>query len=450
MEWKWVVPVTMIAGGCLTCARYQGSDLAPDWMINRAIYEVNIRQYSPGGTFREFETHLPRLQEMGVGIIWLMPIHPIGEQNRKGTLGSYYAVKDYRAVNPEFGTMEDFRCLVRHIHELGMIVILDWVANHTAWDNPLAHDHPEWFMRDSLGRFVPPVADWHDVIDLDYSQPGLRRYMTDALKFWITETGVDGFRCDVAEMVPMDFWQSAITELRQLKPIFMLAEGDAPQLYAAGFDMTYDWKLYYSMNEIAAGLKTPAVIDTHLRRVSSMYTSNALRMLFTTNHDENSWNGTARQRLGDALTTFTVLTLTLDGMPLIYSGQEAGLDKSLRFFDKDTIEWRADPLEHIFNTLLNFRRTHPVLWPGEKGGQMRKLNSHRLPVYAFTRSAGLEKVLVILNLSAGNVTYRPDDPELTGSYVDLFNPSESTINPAWTIDLEPWAYRVFYSSKPKR
>ena len=263
-----------------------------EWSANQSIYEVNIRQYSVEGTFKAFEKHLPRLKKMGVGILWFMPIHPIGAKNRKGSLGSYYSVKDYMAVNPEFGTMEDFKHLVREIHGLEMIVIIDWVANHTAWDNSLTINHPDWFTRDQEGNFVSPVPDWTDVIDLNYDHPELRAYMIEALKFWVEEVDIDGFRCDVAEMVPLDFWRKARLELDKIKSVFMLAEGESPDLYNNGFDMTYDWNLFHLMNDVAKGKKTAVDLQSYLDKEHGTFGKADYRMTFTSNHDENTWNGT--------------------------------------------------------------------------------------------------------------------------------------------------------------
>ncbi|MCK5822638.1 MAG: alpha-amylase, partial [Bacteroidales bacterium] len=223
----------------------------PDWTKNKNIYEVNIRQYTDEGDFKSFEKHLPRLKQMGVDILWIMPVQPIGEKNKKGSLGSYYSIKDYLAVNPEFGTMDDFKHIVDKAHELKMYVILDWVANHTSWDNNLITEHPEWYTHDSLGNIVSPVEDWTDVADLNYYNNELRTYMINALEFWVKQTDIDGFRCDVAGMVPTDFWNDAREKLDKIKPVFMLAEWESPELQKHAFDMTYSWALNGLMNDIA-------------------------------------------------------------------------------------------------------------------------------------------------------------------------------------------------------
>ncbi len=333
-----------------------------DWSYNLSIYEVNVRQYTSAGTFNAFETHLDRLKNMGVGILWFMPIHPIGVQNRLGSLGSYYSVKDYYGINPEFGTLDDFKDLVDSIHAKGMYVLIDWVGNHTSWDNTLTVTHPEWYIKDDGGNFTPPPGTgWTDVIQLDYSKPELREYMIDAMKFWITEAGIDGFRCDAVSFMPLDFWSEAITELKNLKPgIFMLAEDDKTQYQSAGFDMSYAWGLLGFGNgiliNIAEGTNNANVLNTYSTQENINYPAPHYRMYFTSNHDENSWYGTVYEDFGDAAEIFAVLTSIFRSMPLIYSGQEAGLDHRLAFFDKDEITWQPHPFEQIYSTLLYLKK----------------------------------------------------------------------------------------------
>ncbi|MDZ7741384.1 MAG: alpha-amylase family glycosyl hydrolase [Bacteroidota bacterium] len=331
-------------------AEYNGTFHYPEWSRDDVIYEVNIRQYTPEGTFKAFEEHLPRLKEMGVDILWLMPVHPIGEKNRKGSLGSYYSVKDYLAVNPEFGTKEDFRSLVGKAHELGMYVILDWVANHTAWDNVWVEEHPAWYVKDSSGNFISPF-DWTDVIKLDYDNAGMRRAMKDALLYWVKEENIDGYRCDVAGEVPIDFWNEASAELYAVKPVFMLAEAELPEHHEKAFNMSYAWEMHHVMNEVAKGNENANKIQEVLDKNMARFPQGAYRMYFTSNHDENSWNGTVYERMGDAAETFAALTYVLPGMPLIYSGQEAGLDKRLLFFEKDSISWDEMKLLDFYTRL---------------------------------------------------------------------------------------------------
>ena len=264
----------------------------PEWSKNATIYEVNVRQYTPEGTFKAFEKHLPRLKNMGIDIIWLMPIHPIGEKYRKGKLGSYYAVKDFKGVNPEFGNMQDFKHLVDEIHKLGMYVIIDWVGNHSAWDNPLAKEHPDWYTKNREGNFQPtPWYDWDDVIDFDYNHPEFRKYMTGALKFWVKEANIDGYRADVAGFIPVDFWENARKELDEIKPVFMLAEWENRDLYKKSFDMTYSWTLFDKLKDATTQNKGIGGLVEYLAHDVGSVPRNAYRMLFTDNQDMNSWNG---------------------------------------------------------------------------------------------------------------------------------------------------------------
>ncbi|MCK4548385.1 MAG: alpha-amylase, partial [Candidatus Eisenbacteria sp.] len=372
----------------------------PLWSHNAGIYEVNVRQYSPGGTFAEFEKHLPRLKEMGIGILWFMPVHPIGEAKRKGTLGSYYSIKDYYAVNPEFGTLEEFTSLVSKIHEMGMHVIIDWVPNHSAWDNPLTMEHPDWYTKDEDGNMVPPVPDWSDVVDFNYDNRELWDYMIEAMKFWVRDVDVDGFRCDVAGMVPPEFWDRVRAELDAIKPVFMLAEAESPDLHTKAFDMTYAWKSFGLLNRMAESPGMVSSLDTHLKQDANAYPPDAYRMRFTTNHDENSWNGTVWERLDGGVKTFAVLTMTLPGMPLVYSGQEAGLDHRLEFFEKDLIPWRDHELEDLYSTLLNLKKENQALWNGVQGGRLLRIRtSHDRFVFAFVREKEDDGVFVLLNLS---------------------------------------------------
>lgn len=415
-----------------------------DWSKNATIYEVNIRQYTPEGTFDAFRTHLPRLENLGVDILWLMPIHPIGEENRKGELGSYYAVKDYLDVNPEFGTMEDFKELVDDAHEHNMYLIIDWVANHTAWDNNLTEEHAEWYEKDSSGNYISP-HDWTDVIQLDYSEPGLREYMKNAMKYWILEANIDGYRCDVAGMVPTEFWNDARLELEKLKPVFMLAEAEEPEHHNRAFDMSYSWELLHIMNSIAKGEMTADKIDTVLQKNRERFPENSYRMRFTTNHDENSWNRTVFERLGGGVKTFAVLTATLSGMPLIYSGQEVGLDKPLEFFEKDVIEWTdSDNFTEFYQKLLTVKHDNEALWNGKHGGELDKIKtSTDEDVYAFIREKGKDRVFVLLNLTNEEVNVNLKGKNFFGVYTEIFSGNKAEFDRQPKLTLKPWEYRVY-------
>lgn len=369
----------------------------PEWSKNASIYEVNIRQYSPEGTFNAFREDLPRLQAMGVDILWLMPIHPIGELNRKGTLGSYYAVQDFTAVNPEFGTEADFQALIDEAHELGMKVIIDWVANHSSWDNVWTANK-DWYTLDDEGNFVPPVEDWADVIDFNYDNPDMRAAMLDALKYWVSEFNIDGYRCDVAGYVPTDFWVEAHTELDKIKDVFMLAEDGDSELLIEAFDMNYAWEYAHITREIAAGEQTFEDLDAMFARDAERFPKNGYRMYFTTNHDENSWNGSDVELWGPNFEAFAVLSATVAGMPLIYTGQESILDKRIEFFEKDPVDWKDYAYEDFYRLLLTIQEENEALWNGEFGGERVRHDSPE-GTYAYSRKKGANEVIVAINIT---------------------------------------------------
>jgi 1,4-alpha-glucan branching enzyme len=423
---------------------YKTAVIHPEWSKNAVIYEVNVRQYTPEGTFKAFEQHLPRLKAMGVDILWLMPVNPVGIKNRKGTLGSYYSVKDYLGINPEYGTLDDFKALVKKVHELGMHVIIDWVANHTSWDNNLVTEHPDWYTHDSTGKIVPPVPDWTDVADLNYDKKELRDYMTNALIYWVKEADVDGFRCDVAGMVPVDFWNGAVPKIRAVKTVFMLAEEETPGMHDTAFDMTYSWNVYHLMNEIAKGKKTADFLDSILIKEWSRFPPDAYRMRFTSNHDENSWNGTENERLGDAAMTFAVLCYTIPGMPLIYSGQESAFNRRLKFFDKDLIDWGTFPLAGFYTSLNKLKKENPALANGSAGGAMIKLVSDNdKNVYSFLRKKDNNTVLAIFNLSSAEQRATLKGKTYAGEYKSLFENKNMHIDGSLAVDLKPWEFRVY-------
>jgi glycosidase len=412
-----------------------------EWTENAVIYEVNIRQYTPEGTIQAFTKQIPRLKELGVDILWLMPIYPIGEKKRKGKLGSYYSVKDYKAVNPELGTLDDLDNLIKAAHSFDMYVILDWVANHTAWDNPLIETHPDWYKTDSTGKIISPY-DWTDVAQLDYDKSGLRNYMADAMKFWVEEQDVDGFRCDVAGMVPCSFWDSIRTVLGETKPIFMLAEDESKNcLVEKAFDMNYSWELHHIMNNIASGIMNARDLKLYFRKQDSIYNPSIYRMNFTSNHDENSWNGTELERLGNAAETFALLAFTVPGMPLIYSGQEIGLNKRLRFFDKDTINWTMNKWTDMYSNFIKMKKAHNVFWNGPYGGQMEVLDvKGPNQVFAFERKSDVENAVVMLNFSGKEVEFKLKNKKLSRKYLDYFTKNQDTIK--GPIKLAPYGYKV--------
>jgi cyclomaltodextrinase / maltogenic alpha-amylase / neopullulanase len=414
-----------------------------EWSKNGVIYEVNIRQYSSEGTFQAFEKDLPRLKKLGIEILWLMPINTIGEKYRKGKLGSYYSVKDYKAINPEFGTMNDFKHLVGAIHSLGLKVIIDWVPNHTSWDNQLLQDHPDYYLKDSTGKYMSPF-DWTDVIRLNYRNPATRKYMIGTMQWWLVQTDIDGFRCDVAHMVPTDFWDELRPELEKIKPVFMLAESDIPAQQKRGFDMSYDWKFHHIMNDIAKGKKSANAIMRHFNWVDSVYPGNAYLMEFTSNHDENSWNGSEYERLGEGVQTFAVLAATLKGMLLIYNGQEAVFKRRLKFFEKDTIDWGNYPLTSFYESLISLKKRNKALWNGEDGGPIQQISSARdSSVFAFIRQKDDQKILVICNLSPKPQLMRMNAPGLKDDYTEIFTGVKQKFEKEESMKLGPWEYHVF-------
>ncbi len=420
------------------------------WSYNLSIYEVNVRQYTPEGTFASFETHLDRLKEMGAGILWFMPIHPIGVQNRLGSLGSYYSVKDYYAVNPEFGTLDDFKSLVTKIHQKGMYVTMDWVANHTAWDNNLTVTHPEWYSKDNNGNFIPPPGtNWTDVIDLDYTKQGLRDYMINAMKYWVTETGIDGFRCDAAGMVPLDFWYAANNQLKGLKPdLFMLVEDEESYYNGAGFDASFAWGYYGFGNGVLKRLVngTDDANDLHsfIQSEINNYPQEHYRMYFTSNHDENSWYGTVYELFGSAAESFAVLSAVVNGIPLIYSGQEAGLNKRLLFFDKDFIPWQPHPFAGLYSKLLQLKRGNKALWNGSNGsGAIRVNTSDNTSVYSFRREKDDDKIFGVFNLTNQTKTFMITDNLYFENYIEVFNSDTVTFSPGAQFTLGSWGYKLY-------
>lgn len=414
----------------------------PDWSIKANIYEVNIRQYTPEGTLNAFAKHLPKLKKMGVDILWIMPINPIGKKNRKGTLGSYYSVQNYEAVNPDFGTMDDFKNLVKEAHKLGMKVILDWVANHTSWDNPWATEHPDWYEHNKKGGFVSPF-NWTDVIQLNYDNKDLRKAMVQAMDFWVKEADIDGYRCDVAGMVPVSFWDEARASLDKIKPVFMLAEDeDNTALMKKAFDMNYTWKMLHLMNDIAKGKKTAAEVWKYFKWNDETFGPGVYRMYFTSNHDENSWNGTAFDRLGKSFELFTVFDYTVPGMPLTYNGEEAGSNKALKFFSKDLIDWSKDTYVDFYTRLNQLKEDNHALWNGLEGGKMISLSKDNENVFAFYRKKRNNQVVVVLNMSDKEQVLNWKNVDVVGHYKNYFTGKKIELHGQGSFKLTPWEYLV--------
>lgn len=420
----------------------------PDWVYDATIYEVNVRQYTPEGTFNAFQEHLPRLKELGVDILWFMPIQTIGEKDRKGTLGSYYSIQDYTVVNSEFGTISDFKSIVDEAHDAGMEVILDWVANHTSRD-AVWLENEDWYVTDSLGAIVAPY-DWTDVAELNYNNEAMRNAMIQSMMWWIRNTDIDGFRCDVAHEVPTDFWLRATDSLKSLKAdIFMLAESETPELNNEAFDAYYAWDFHHKMNMVAQGNGNVDSLRASLNKMTSQFPDRAIPMYFTSNHDENSWNGTEFERMDNAATTFAALTYVLPGMPLIYNGQEVGYNRRLAFFEKDSIDWFASESKHKFTKLyqqLNaLKKTNPALFTQERGGEMVEIqNSFPKKVWSFKRIKGENEVHCVFNFTDENIVVDFETPISGKDFIQF--PNETVSKSIESIKLRAWEYQLFYKN----
>lgn len=422
----------------------QDSTDLPSWMEHQVIYEINVRQYSEAGTFAAVEADLDRIEGMGFTTLWFMPIHPIGEVNRKGSLGSYYSIADYRSVNTEFGDKEDFRSLVQAAQGRGLRVIMDWVGNHTAWDHVWAQSRPEFYMKDQTGTYIPPLGfDWTDVIQIDFNNPEVLEAHIEAMRYWVEEFGIDGFRCDYATGVPTEFWDELSTALLRIRPdLFLLAESDVADHQLSAFHASYGWEMMHAFEAIAQGREPANHIDAVLARQDLKFPRGYDLVYMTSNHDENSWQGTVFERLGGGVETFAVLSYTLDGIPLVYNGQEAGLDKRLEFFERDPIEWRAHPLERFYRSLNRLKRHHPALGTDAASHRLRtNMDEH---VYAFMRGEeGGPEILVVANLTAKDrLGLAVGDQRIAGGWDDLFSGEPVDLEETWQLDLRSWDYRV--------
>ena len=414
------------------------------WIADTNIYEVNIRQYSAGGTFNAFAKALPRLKDMGVEVLWLMPIHPIGKINRKGILGSYYSISDFKGVNPEFGTAADLKNLIRLAHDSGMKVIMDWVANHAAWDNLWTTDHPEYFVRDAAGNFKPPY-DWTDVIQIDHNDPGQQDAMIDAMKYWVTDFDIDGFRADLAHLTPLDFWKKARTAIEPLKQgLFWLAESEEIN-YHAVFDATFTWEWMHTTENYYKQKSGMNALYDVLAKYDTVFPAEAYRMYFTSNHDENSWNGTAEEKYGDMLKTLIVFSNTWNGIPMVYSGEELPNKKRLRFFEKDAIEWNGEyRLHDLYKTLLALRKRNPALRAADAAvTTFHIITEGGKNIMAYLRKNENDEVLIFLNLSKEKTGLIIKDQLINGTYLNVFDNLESLLTPDTFIKMQPWEYLVF-------
>lgn len=422
---------------------------------NAVIYEANIRQYSPEGTFNAFTKDIPKLKKIGVKVIWLMPVHEVGMKNRKAHgnvsieqipenekakyFGSHYSVKDYRSVTPNYGTKKDFDKLVQTAHKNGMFVILDWVANHTAWDHPWMTNHPEYYTKDKNGNFVSPF-DWTDVADLNYDNPEMRKAMLEDMKYWITNHNIDGFRCDVAMEVPRDFWDNTSVELNKVKPIFMLMEAEQPDLMQDAFDAQYGWTVHHIFNKIYKGENTVKDFDAYIQKVLTSNEADDIYMNFTSNHDENSWNGTEYERLNDAVETFAALTFIMPGLPLIYNGQEYDLNRRLKFFEKDQFAHTPGKMMRVYQKLGKLKTENPALNGGKKAASYQRIGtSSDDKILAFQRENKGKKVIYLGNLSKNAQEFTVN---LDGKYLDYTSGKEIILTKDKKITFNPWEYKI--------
>ncbi|GAB2770964.1 alpha-amylase family glycosyl hydrolase [Salinimicrobium soli] len=442
--------------------------VSDDVLASAVIYEANIRQYSPEGTFDAFTEDIPQLKDLGVKVIWLMPIYPISETKRKATgdlsiediedpeerekyLGSYYAISDYTDVNPNFGTKEDLDELVETAHENGMYVILDWVANHTGWDHQWLKDHPEFYTQNEKGEPVDPLNPatgeswgWTDVADLNYDNKELWKEMTEDMKYWIAEHDIDGFRADVAGEVPTEFWDQAVVEVKKIKPVFMLAESEDKDLFHNSFDMGYNWEGHHLMNEMAQGKVTVKAWDDYMKKIDTTYQQDDYLMNFVTNHDENSWNGTVTERMGDASEAMVALTYTIPGMPLIYSGQEYDMDKRLKFFEKDTIPKAKGKMWPVLEKLGELKNSNPALHGAKEAAPHNRIQtSNDAKVLAFERAANGDKVVYVANMSDKPVEFTM---EVTGNFTPYIGKKDFELTENGNYKFGPWEYVVLVNN----
>ena len=433
-------------------------------MENSVIYEANIRNYSPEGTFNAFTKDIPELKKLGVKVIWLMPVYPISLKNRKATgdlsvedikdpkerekyLGSYYAISDYTAINPDLGTEADFKKLVQTAHDNGMYVILDWVANHTGWDHKWITEHPEYYYKNAKGEVTDPLNPetgeswgWTDVAHLDYTSKVLYEPMKDEMLYWVKEQNIDGFRCDVADNVPTAFWEFTIPKLKEVKPVFMLMESSKDYLFNGLFDMGYGWEAHHLMNDIAKGKKTVTDWDAYVAKHASAYKKEDIWMNFTSNHDENAWNGSEFERMGDAAETFAVLTYVMPGMPLIYTGQEYGSKHRLKFFEKDQVAKDNPKMFAFYEKLGALKNDNTALNGGKNPASYKRINtSADTNILAFEREKDGKKVIYIANLNKNNQGFTLP---VEGTFVNYMTGEKITFAKGQKHDFMPWQYII--------
>ena len=423
----------------------------PLWSRNAVIYELNIRQITAEGTFRAAMGQLPRLKQLGVDVLWLMPIYPVGEEARKGSLGSYYSVRDYCDVNSEFGTMEEFDALVAEAHRLGLKVLLDWVANHTSRDAKWLTEAPaDWYERDESGEAKVPW-DWSDTAQLNYANRAVWQGQIDAMSFWLREHDVDGFRCDMAMLVPIEFWQVVRFALQQVKSdVFLLAEAEEDNIFSNAFDACYGWRIHHAMCDIAQSKTRVWTLRDLIYSDARRFPAWAIRMLFTSNHDENSWSGSEFARFGEAYKAMAAMTFVLpDGLPLIYTGQEFGYDHSFSFFDKDSMpEMEENEYTKFYRRLCAIRHEHSALWSGCEGSSFVEINNNAPDcLLTFVRESAESRIVVIANLSPYKVFSDFQTGIYAGEYYDEMTCQPTTLHSHCWGDIAPWGFRIMSLKK---
>jgi glycosidase len=404
------------------------------------VYEVNLRQYTEEGSFNAFAQHLPRLKDMGVQTLWFMPVTPIAQKQKKGSMGSYYACSNYTSINTEFGTMDDFKSLVKQAQAMGFKVIIDWVANHTGWDHIWTVQHPDWYERDEATGDFKKASGMDDIIELDFKNATMRKAMIDAMKFWVQECDIDGFRCDLAFWVELDFWIEAKTELDKVKELFWLAEADPLDHpgYMQVFDAAYSWTWMHRSEEFyKKGLRLHELLQV----LDKYQQSPGIKAWFTSNHDENSWNGTEYEKYGDAAKMLAVFSCTWPGMPLIYSGQELPNLKRLEFFEKDVIEWKNGlKLHDFYETLLHLQTSDPALRSDNPVYRIHTSGDEK--VLSFLRKSGESEILVLLNFASHNMRVELFDHRVQGKFKNVFSGEQMDLDRQRKFELEACGYLV--------
>jgi cyclomaltodextrinase / maltogenic alpha-amylase / neopullulanase len=422
-----------------------------DWIRDAVIYQIWQRAYSQKGDFNSITADLDRLKTLGVDVLWLMPVHPIGQLKKKGTIGSPYAVQDYYGLNPDYGTPADLKRLVAEAHKRGLKVIIDIVANHTAWDNKLIKSNPEFYKKNEKGEIVPPVADWADVAGLDYSKPAVRKYMIENLKSWVRDYDLDGFRCDVALMIPTDFWEEARVEVDKIKSnTIWLAEAEKPDLLVKAFDLDYGWEFHHAMDKAIHGTAPASAVRKVWEDQRAVFPKNAIRMRFSDNHDERR----AIARFGEkGALAAQALMFTMDGVPLVFNGMEVGDTTESGWpalFEKMPIFWetkaRRPEFPRFYSSMIALRKSSAAL---RRGDLTWLQNSDEGRVLTFSRKAGNDEVLVAINMT--NTPFF-GSVEASGNYEDITpnigDPSDAKLNtPRATalpsLSLDSFGFRIF-------